>query len=78
MDVDLFDLPRSEVSKIKQVPCSLDKALDALDEDNQYLMEGGVFTKEVIDTWLDYKRIKEWDAIRLRPHPYEFFLYFDA
>ena len=78
MDVDLFELPKDQADCIKQVPGSLDKALDALEADHDYLTQGDVFTKEVIGTWLDYKRVKEWDAIRLRPHPYEFFLYFDA
>jgi glutamine synthetase len=51
--------------------------LEHLEEDNEYLLEGGVFTQDVIDTWIDYKRINEVDPIRLRPHPYEFQLYYD-
>ncbi len=60
-----------------QVPDSLDKALIALEEDHDYLTAGGVFTDDLIETWIDYKRINEIDALRLRPHPYEFALYYD-
>ena len=63
---------------VKQVPGSLEEVLDALEADHQFLLEGGVFTPDVIETWLEYKRKKEVDAVRLRPHPYEFFLYYDA
>src|SRR3989338_3080887 len=61
----------------KQVPGSLSEALDALEKDHAYLLKGDVFTKDVIDVWLEYKR-QEIDKVRLRPHPYEFYLYFDA
>ena len=61
----------------KQVPGSLTEALDALERDHDFLLKGGVFTKDVIDVWIEYKRI-EIDKVRLRPHPYEFYLYFDA
>ena len=56
---------------------SLDQALDALERDHAFLLRGDVFTGDVIETWLDYKRKKEIDPIRLRPHPYEFHLYYD-
>jgi len=59
------------------VPGSLEDVLDALEEDHAFLTDGGVFTDDVIETWLDYKRTKEVDAIRLRPHPWEFMLYYD-
>jgi glutamine synthetase len=59
------------------VPGSLEEVLNALEADNDWLLEGGVFTEDVIETWIDYKRTKELDAIRLRPHPYEFALYYD-
>jgi glutamine synthetase len=59
------------------VPGSLPEVLDALEADQDYLLEGGVFTKDLIDTWIEYKRTKEVDSIRLRPHPHEFELYFD-
>ena len=78
VDVNLYDLPPAEAAKIPQVPGSLEEVLDALERDYEFLLRGGVFTEDVIETWLDYKRNNELDAIRLRPHPYEFFLYFDA
>jgi glutamine synthetase len=59
------------------VPGSLEDVLDNLETDNDFLLQGGVFTPDVIETWIDYKRAHEVDAIRLRPHPYEFALYYD-
>ncbi|HEX2425892.1 MAG TPA: type I glutamate--ammonia ligase, partial [Actinomycetota bacterium] len=59
------------------VPGSLEEVLDTLESDHQWLLDGGVFTQDVIDTWIEYKRIRELDQIRLRPHPYEFFMYYD-
>lgn len=76
-DRDLFDLEPEEAAMVPQVPGSLEGALAALQEDHAYLLEGGVFTQDVIDTWISYKTLHEADAIRLRPHPYEFFLYYD-
>jgi glutamine synthetase len=78
MDKDLYDLPPEEKSQVKQVPASLEEVLDNLENDHQWLLEGGVFTQDVIDTWIEYKRLEEHDAIALRPHPYEFNLYYDA
>ena len=78
LDVDLYDLSAEDAAKVQQVPGSLDEVLDALEEDHDFLVAGDVFTSDLIDTWLDYKRTKEIDAMRLRPHPYEFFLYFDT
>ena len=60
-----------------QVPGSLDEALAALEADHDFLNAGGVFTADLIETWIDYKRLNEIDAVRLRPHPWEFFLYYD-
>jgi len=77
IDKDLYDLPPREAAKVKSMPGSLDQALDALEKDHEFLLKGDVFTKDVIETWIAYKRKKEVDAIRLRPHPYEFALYFD-
>jgi glutamine synthetase len=77
IDKDLYELPPEEAAKVKSMPGSLDQALDALEKDHDFLLKGDVFTKDVIETWLEYKRKKEVDAIRLRPHPYEFALYFD-
>jgi glutamine synthetase len=77
MDVDLYELEPEEAKKVKQLPGSLDVVLDALERDHKFLLEGGVFTKDLIETWIDYKRKNEVDPIRLRPHPWEFALYFD-
>ena len=77
IDKDLYELEPEEAAKVKSMPGSLDQALDALERDHDFLFKGDVFTKDVIETWLSYKRVKEVDAIRLRPHPYEFALYFD-
>ena len=76
-DMNLYELSKAEAVKIRTVPSSLEAALDALEKDNEFLMKGGVFTQDVIDVWLDYKRTQEVDAIRLRPHPWEFHMYFD-
>ncbi len=77
VDKDLYDLPPEELAKVPQVPDSLEASLDALEADHDFLLAGGVFTPDLIETWIDYKRINEVDAIRLRPHPYEFHLYYD-
>jgi len=77
IDKDLYELAPEEAAKVKSVPGSLDQVLDALEQDHDFLLDGDVFTKDVIDTWLNYKRTKEVDAVRLRPHPHEFALYFD-
>ena len=77
-DADLFELSAEELKHIPTVPGSLDEALDALEKDHQFLLEGNVFTKDVIDVWLEYKRKREVDSVRMRPHPYEFYLYFDV
>ena len=77
VDRDLYDLPPEELAKVPQVPGSLDEALHALEADHDYLLAGGVFTPDVIETWVDYKRANEIDAVRLRPHPWEFYLYYD-
>jgi glutamine synthetase len=63
---------------MRTVPGSLDEALHELERDHKFLLEGGVFTQDVIDTWISYKRENEVDPVRLRPHPWEFHLYFDA
>ena len=78
LDVDLYDLPPEETAKLKQVPGSLPEVLDALEADHEFLLKGDVFTPDLIEMWLDYKRTREIDELRLRPHPYEFYLYFDA
>jgi len=77
VDKDLYELPPDELADVTQVPASLDAVLDALEADHEYLLEGGVFTPDLIETWVAYKREIEIDALRLRPHPYEFALYYD-
>jgi len=77
IDKDLYELPPDEAKAVKQLPGSLDVVLDNLEKDHDWLLKGDVFTPDVIETWVDYKRKNEVDAIRLRPHPYEFSLYFD-
>ena len=77
VDEDLFELSEQELGKIAQVPASLDEALAALEADHAYLTAGNVFTDDLIETWIDYKRLNEIDEVRLRPHPWEFMLYYD-
>jgi glutamine synthetase len=78
VDKDLYELPPDQARAIPQVPGSLEKVLDNLEADHEFLLEGGVFTPDLIDTWLTYKRENELDPIRLRPHPHEFELYYDV
>jgi glutamine synthetase len=77
LDKDLYDLPPEELAAVPQVPGSLEEALDALEADQDFLKAGGVFTDDLLDTWITYKRENEVDALRLRPHPWEFHLYYD-
>ena len=77
LDKDLYDLEPEELDEIESTPASLGDALDALEDDHEYLLKGDVFTEDVIDVWLEYKRENEVDAVNMRPHPYEFFLYHD-
>jgi glutamine synthetase len=78
LDRDIYALTPEELADVPTAPGSLDEALDALEEDHEFLLKGDVFTQDVIDTWLEYKRENEVDEMRLRPHPYEFFLYYDC
>ncbi len=77
LDKDLYDLPAEEMAKIASTPGSLADVLDRLEADHEFLLKGDVFTPDVIENWIAYKRVNEVDAIRLRPHPWEFALYFD-
>ncbi len=77
VDKDLYELPPDEAKAVPQVPGSLHEVLEALEKDKDYLTAGGVFTPDLIDTWIEYKRTKEVDPIRLRPTPYEYHLYYD-
>ena len=77
LDKDIYELGPEELASVPSMPGSLEDALDNLEADHDFLMKGDVFTKDAIETWISYKRSKEVDALRLRPHPYEFFLYYD-
>jgi glutamine synthetase len=77
VDEDIYELEPAEAAKIKSAPGSLDEVLSALENDHDFLLKGGVFTNDVIETWIEYKREREVDPVRLRPHPYEFHLYYD-
>jgi glutamine synthetase len=77
LDKDIYDLAPEELKKVPSMPGSLEAALDALEADHQFLLKGDVFTEDLLSTYIDYKRAKEVDALRLRPHPYEFHLYYD-
>ena len=76
VDKDLYELPAEEAKNIPQVPGSLEEVLKALEADHDYLLAGDVFTKDLIETWIDYKREKEIKPFAQRPHPYEFELYY--
>ena len=78
LEKNTYELSPREERRLKTVPGSLDESLRALEADNEFLRRGNVFTPDVIDTWLSYKRENEIDPVRLRPHPWEFHLYFDA
>jgi glutamine synthetase len=78
IDKNLYDLPPEELRKVPSAPGSLEEALAALEADHDFLLKGQVFTADVIETHLRYKRSREVDEMRLRPHPYEFFLYYDV
>jgi glutamine synthetase len=77
LQVNIYEMSAEEKAKVKSVPGSLEGALAALEADHAFLLEGGVFTKDLLDTWIEYKYSNEIDAVRLRPHPMEFKLYFD-
>ncbi|HJQ48392.1 MAG TPA: type I glutamate--ammonia ligase [Amycolatopsis sp.] len=78
IDKDLYELPPEEAKDVKQVPADLGSVLDNLERDHDFLTEGGVFTPDLIETWIGFKRENEIDPLRLRPHPYEFALYYDV
>lgn len=77
LDKDIYDLPPEELKEIPKTPGSLEEALIALQNDHEFLLRGDVFTSDVIDTWIWYKTENEVEAVKLRPHPYEFCLYAD-
>ncbi len=77
LDKDIYDLPPQEAAKVPKTPGSLRAALEALEADHEFLLRGDVFTEDVIETWIDYKMENEVMALDLRPHPWEFSLYYD-
>ena len=77
LDKDIYDLPPEEAASVRKTPASLEAALNALQANHEFLLKGDVFTQDLIDTWITYKMDVEVDALRLRPHPYEFCLYYD-
>jgi glutamine synthetase len=78
LDKDIYELEGEEKERIANVPGSLNEALAALENDHEFLLEGGVFTSDVVETWLEYKLTREVEQVALRPHPWEFYLYHDA
>ncbi|MBU1429330.1 hypothetical protein KKF91_02100, partial [Myxococcota bacterium] len=78
LDKDIYALSREELAQVPSTPATLAEALDALEADHEFLLKGDVFTKDVIDTWIAWKRKNEVDYIRSRPTPGEFFLYFNT
>lgn len=78
LDKDIYSLSPEELRGVPHMPGTLEEALDALERDNEYLLRGDVFSRDLIRTWIDYKREREVLAVRLRPVPHEFFLYYDA
>ena len=77
VDKDIYELPREALTNLPAVPASLEESLSALEDDHDFLLEGGVFTEDLIETHLQFKMDEEISAIRLRPHPHEFHLYYD-
>jgi glutamine synthetase len=77
LDKDIYELSPAELSKVPSVPGSLEGALEALENDHEFLTKGDVFTQDALEMWIEFKRKREIDPVRLRPHPYEFKLYFD-
>ncbi|MCC6265044.1 MAG: type I glutamate--ammonia ligase, partial [Bryobacterales bacterium] len=77
LDKDIYDLSPEELKSVPSMPASLDEALTCLEEDHEFLLKGDVFTQEIIEAFVTYKRKAEAEAVRLRPHPYEFMLYYD-
>jgi glutamine synthetase len=77
LDKDIYDLPAEELAKVPKAPGSLRESLAALQDDHEFLLKGDVFTPDVIETWIDYKLTREAQAVDLRPHPWEFAMYYD-
>ena len=77
LDKNIYDLPPEELAELDSAPGSLDEALASLEADHDFLLKGDVFTKDVIDMWVEYKTENEVNPVKLRPHPHEFHLYYD-
>ena len=77
MDKNLYELSSDELGAVTTTPGSLGDVLNALENDHEFLLRGDVFTQDVVDTWISYKRENELDPVNLRPVPYEFYLYYD-
>ena len=78
LDKDIYDLPPEELAEVASLPGSLDQSLAALEVDHGFMLKGEVFSEELIKLWIDYKRDKEVNPVRMRPHPMEFGLYYDV
>ncbi|HEX9614412.1 MAG TPA: type I glutamate--ammonia ligase, partial [Bacteroidota bacterium] len=78
LDKDIYDMTPEQLKDVPSTPGSLDEALTALENDHEFLLRGDVFTEDLIEIWIDYKRSKEVKQMALRPHPFEFMLYYDA
>jgi glutamine synthetase len=77
LDKDIYELSKEEIKHVPSLPGSLEESLKALAHDHKFLFEGGVFTEEFVHLWINYKMEKEVNPMRMRPHPYEFHLYYD-
>jgi glutamine synthetase len=77
MDRDMYELGEDEAAQVSTVPGSLPEALHALEKDHDFLLDGGVFTSDLIEKWIQFKRKNEVDPVNLRPHPWEFYMYYD-
>jgi glutamine synthetase len=78
LDKDIYSLTPEELKDVPSMPASLEESLNNLKNDHEFMLKGDVFTEDVVETWIDYKMSNEVNQMRLRPHPYEFGLYYDA
>ena len=78
LDKDIYDLSPEELKDVPSLPGSLDASLNALENDYEFLLKGDVFTQRLIDRWIEYKREREIQPLRMRPHPLEFSMYYDV
>ena len=78
LDKDIYDMTPEELHDVRELPGSLERSLEALEADHEFLLKGNVFTPQLVERWIHYKRDKEVNALRLRPHPLEFAMYFDV